>query len=139
MSSTTANADGPAVLVIDDSDIDRETMVSILKDAGFNVHSQPSPIGATKAARDLGVRVVVIDQNLPAMDGSKLASLFRSNPVLRSVRLILVSGFDEASMAELAKKAHADAFIGKSVIHTQLAPAVRRLSVAAAAATPSSK
>jgi len=139
MSSTTTNSDKPAVLVIDDSDIDRETMVSILKDAGFNVHSQPSPIGATKLARDLGVRVVVIDQNLPAMDGSKLASLFRSNPVLRSVRLILVSGFDEASMAELAKKAQADAFIGKSVIHTQLAPAVRRLSVAAAAATPSSK
>lgn len=130
MSSTT-NADGNAVLVIDDSDIDRETMASILTEAGFKVHTQPSPIGATKTARELGVRVVVIDQNLPAMDGSKLALLFRNNPVLRAVRLILVSGQDESTMAELAKKAQADAFITKSEMHTHLAATVRRLNAAA--------
>lgn len=126
--SRTTNPDRAAVLVIDDSDVDRETMASILTDAGFKVHTQPSPIGATKAARDLGVRVVVIDQNLPAMNGNKLAMMFRSNPALRAVRLILVSGYDEAVMLEVAKTAQADAFIGKSVMHTQLAAAVRRLS-----------
>jgi CheY-like chemotaxis protein len=129
--SSRANADGNAVLVIDDSDIDRETMASILTDAGFKVHTQPSPIGATKTARELGVRVVVIDQNLPAMDGSKLALLFRSNPVLRAVRLVLVSGLDETAMAELAKKAQADAFITKSAMHRELAATVRRLNAAA--------
>lgn len=128
VSGTQKSADTAAVLVIDDSDIDRETMASILSDAGFSVHCQPSPIGATKAARQLGVRVVVIDQNLPGMDGSKLALLFRSNPALRGVRLILVSGCDEASMLEVTRLAKADAFVGKSVMHTQLAPTVRRLS-----------
>jgi CheY-like chemotaxis protein len=128
MISTATKAEGTSVLVIDDSDIDRETMVSILTDAGLKVHSLPSPIGATKAARELGVGVVVIDQNLPAMDGGKLALLFRNNPALRAVRVVLVSGYDESIMTEIAKKVHADAFISKSVIHTQLASTVRRLN-----------
>lgn len=133
MSSTT-KAESTSVLVIDDSDIDRETMVSILSDAGLKVHSLPSPIGATKAARELGVGVVVIDQNLPAMDGGKLAMLFRNNPALRAVRVVLVSGYDESIMAEIAKKVHADAFISKSAMHTQLASTVHRLHAAVPAA-----
>jgi DNA-binding NarL/FixJ family response regulator len=95
------------------------------------VHSLPSPIGATKAARELGIGVVVIDQNLPAMDGGKLAMLFRNNPALRTVRVVLVSGYDESIMAEIARKVHADAFISKSAIHTQLASTVRRLNASA--------
>jgi PleD family two-component response regulator len=127
MSSVATNAEGSAVLVIDDSDIDRETMASILTEAGFKVHTQPSPIGATKTARDLGVRVVVIDQNLPAMDGTKLAALFLGNAALRSVRVVLVSGNEDDEMFELAKQAQVDAFVCKRDLHLELVNTVTRL------------
>jgi CheY-like chemotaxis protein len=126
-----AHADGPIVLVIDDSDIDRETMADLLARAGCSVHVLPSPIGATRAARDLGVKVVVIDQNLPAMDGTKLAALFRSNPGMRGIRVVLVSGNDEATMAELARKAQVDAFVSKRSLHKELVSTVRRLATSA--------
>ena len=74
---------------------------------------------------------VIRDKGRRDSRGSKLALLFRNNPVLRAVRLILVSGQDESTMAELAKKAQADAFITKSEMHTHLAATVRRLNAAA--------
>jgi CheY-like chemotaxis protein len=114
--------------VIDDSDVDRDVMAELLIQAGFEVHTLPSPIGATRLARQLNVNVVVIDQNLPAMDGTKLAILFRGNPHLRDIRLVLVSGNDESSMVGLAKKAQADAFVSKQRMHQQLVSVVKRLA-----------
>ncbi len=116
------------VLVIDDSDVDRLTMTDLLEAAGFEVQGLPSPIGATRAARQMKARVVVIDQNLPAMDGSKLAALFRGNASLRDIRLVLVSSSEATTMTEVARQARADAFVSKQTLHTELVRTVRRLA-----------
>jgi PleD family two-component response regulator len=116
-----------AVLVIDDSDIDRQAISDLLSRAGYDVHGLPTPIGATRVARQLNVKVVVIDQNLPAMDGSKLAALFRKNPSMASIRVVLVSGGDEAAMTALAREAEVDAFVSKRSMHDQLVKTIRQL------------
>jgi CheY-like chemotaxis protein len=121
-----AARNGP-VLVIDDSDIDRQVMVELLTNAGFPVHDLPTAIGATRAAREHGSRVIVIDQNLPALNGAKLAALFRSNTNMKDIRVILISSNDEATMAELVREARADAFVSKDRMHSELVPMVRRL------------
>lgn len=115
-----------AILVIDDSDIDRHVIADLLAEAGFPVHELPSPIGATRKARELGVGLVVIDQNLPSLDGSKLATLFR-NAGLADLRVVLVSSSEEATMLEIAKQAKADAFVPKQRMRDELVRTVRRL------------
>jgi CheY-like chemotaxis protein len=117
----------PAVLVIDDSDIDRQAIADLLASAGYEVHGLPTPIGATRVARQLNVRVVIIDQNLPAMDGSKLAALFRKNPSMATIRVVLVSGGDEKAMTALAREAQVDAFVSKRLLHAELLNTIRRL------------
>lgn len=115
-----------SVLVIDDSDIDRQAIADLLALAGFIVYQLPSPIGATRKARDLQVAVVVIDQNLPSLDGSKLAALFR-NAGLSDLRVILTSSSDEISMLEITRRAKADAFVAKQRLREDLVATVRRL------------
>ena len=114
-----------SILVIDDNDIDRAVMVEILEDAGFTVHDLPSPIGATRLAKQEDFAVVVIDQNMPSMDGSKLATLFRGNRSLQHLGLILVSGDDD--VAEVAGKAGAAAFVAKAKLAHELPQVVARL------------
>jgi CheY-like chemotaxis protein len=121
------DARGSNVLVIDDSDIDRHVATELLSAAGYLVRELPSPIGATRVAREFNARVVVIDQNLPALNGSKLAALFRSNPALKDVRLVLISSSDETEMARLVKEAGADAFVSKSRMHADLVSTVKRV------------
>ena len=116
-----------AVLVIDDSDIDRQVIIDMLNTAGYEAHGLPTPIGATRVARQLNVKVVIIDQNLPAMDGSKLAALFRKNPSMGTIRVVLISGADESAMQALARDAQVDAFVSKRVLHDELLKTVRRL------------
>jgi para-nitrobenzyl esterase len=77
----------------------------LLADAGFEVHELPSPIGATRKARQLHVRAVVLDQNLPSLDGTQLAALFRTNAGMQDLRVILVSSSEETQMQEIARQA----------------------------------
>ena len=114
------------VLVIDDSDVDRQVIADILAEAGFTVHQLPSPIGATRTARELQVGLVIIDQNLPSLDGSKLAALFRSAG-FADLRVVLISSADEPSMLEITRKAKADAFVSKQRMREELVSIVRRL------------
>jgi CheY-like chemotaxis protein len=115
-----------SVLVIDDSDIDRQVIADILALAGYTVHQLPSPIGATRKARELQVGLVVIDQNLPSLDGSKLAALFR-NAGLQELRVVLTSSSDELAMLEITKQAKADAFVAKQRLREDLVETVKRL------------
>jgi len=121
-----AKARSRSVLVIDDSDIDRQVIADLLALAGFTVHQLPSPIGATRKARELQVGLVVIDQNLPSLDGSKLAALFR-NAGLSDLRVVLTSSSDELSMLAITKQAKADAFVAKQRLREELVATVRRL------------
>jgi DNA-binding response OmpR family regulator len=118
------------VLVIDDSKLARQSMAYALRDAGFVVHELPSPIGATREIirRDCGF--VVIDIEMPALRGDKLASLFRANPRFAGVVVVLVSSLPEEELQRLASEVGADAFIPKSRLPGELVTALRRLSTA---------
>lgn len=115
-----------SILIIDDSDVDRQVIADVLAEAGFSVHELPSPIGATRKARELQVGVVIIDQNLPSLDGSKLATLFR-NAGLADLKVVLVSSADEMTMLEITRQAKADAFVAKQRLREALVPTVRKL------------
>lgn len=125
-STSQAKPRSRSVLVIDDSDIDRQAIADLLATAGFIVHQLPSPIGATRKARELQVGLVVIDQNLPSLDGNKLAALFR-NAGLSDLRVVLTSSSDELAMLAITKQAKADAFVAKQRMHEDLVLTVRRL------------
>jgi CheY-like chemotaxis protein len=121
----------PVVLVIDDSEVDRAVIIDMLAKGGFDAHGMPTAIGATRIARQLNAKIVVMDQSLPALDGSKLAGLFRQNPSTASIRLVLVSSGEEQAMAAVAREANIDAFVSKRVMHEDLLPTIRRIVAAA--------
>ena len=81
-------------LVIDDDDIARELIVSVLERGGYETFDLPSPIGATQTILDRGIEIVVLDLMMPALSGDKLAKMLRSNPRLRDLTIVLVSSCD---------------------------------------------
>lgn len=116
---------GGKVLVIDDSEIARAELVRVLGDAGMDVVSIPSPIGATRAIVEYGVVVVVIDVVMPSIRGERLAALLRANTRFKSLGVVLVTGERGHEIERLALEADADAIVSKKLLH-ELAPAVRR-------------
>lgn len=112
------------VLVIDDNDAARATMVKLLIGAGLRVVDLPSPIGATRAAAAHEVHAVVIDVYMPGMRGERLGALFRDNPRFRDVGVVLVSAESEPVLHRLLAETGADAVVSKAELD-QLVPAVR--------------
>lgn len=113
------------VLVIDDSDIARAQMVHLLTRAGMKVIDLPSPIGATRTIFENNVTVAVIDLLMPGMRGDRLAALFRGNPRLKHLAVVLVSSERGEDLARASREVGADEVVSKQHLE-DLAPAVFR-------------
>lgn len=74
----------------------------------------PSPIGATRAVLEQAIDIVLIDVQMPSIRGDRLAALFTGNPRFASLGVILVTGGNEAELAELGAVARADAVLSKA-------------------------
>jgi CheY-like chemotaxis protein len=115
------------VLVIDDNELNRNAIVRMLRKAGLSVISSDSAIGATRLVLRGGVSVVVADLNMPAMQGSSLLTVFRRNPRLAHVAVVLLSGVSADELVQAASEVGADAAVSKLDMTTQLLPTVHRL------------
>jgi DNA-binding NarL/FixJ family response regulator len=128
--------DEPAqVLVIDDHQISRNSVIRMLQAAGMSVVGAPSAIGATRLALRRGIQVAVIDLNMPAMRGSSLIQVIRKSPRLAHVGIVLLSGASDEELVTAAGEASADAAVSKLNMKDTLVPAVQKL-IARAARVP---
>jgi CheY-like chemotaxis protein len=107
-------------LVIDDDDIARELLASILKDGGYETFDLPSPIGATQIIFREQIEVVVVDLMMPALSGDKFVRMLRSNPRLKGLIIVLVSSFNVDQVNELAASARPNAVVSKADLRKDL-------------------
>jgi DNA-binding NarL/FixJ family response regulator len=115
------------VLVIDDHQISRNSVIRLLQAAGLTVIGAPSAIGATRLALRRGIQVAVIDLNMPAMRGSSLIQVIRKSPRLANIGIVLLSGASDEELVTAAGEASADAAVSKLTMKDTLVPAVQRL------------
>jgi CheY-like chemotaxis protein len=115
------------VLVIDDTALGRRSVVRLLRRVGISVIATATTIGATRLMLRSRVSVVVADLNMPAMQGSALLRLVRTNPRLAHVALVLLSGVSAQELVTAAREVEADAAISKLEMAATLAPTVQRL------------
>jgi CheY-like chemotaxis protein len=112
-------------LVIDDDDIARELIVSVLEAGGYETIDLPSPIGATQTIIDQRVDVVVLDLMMPALSGDKLAKMLRASPRLKNLVIVLVSSCDLDDLRGVASSVRADAVVSKADIRSKLMSSIR--------------
>jgi two-component system, chemotaxis family, chemotaxis protein CheY len=115
------------VLVIDDHQISRSSVIRLLQAAGLSVVGVSSAIGATRLAIRRGIQVAVIDLNMPAMRGSSLIQVLRKSPRLAHIGIVLLSGASDEELVTAAGEASADAAVSKLNMRDTLVPAVQKL------------
>jgi DNA-binding response OmpR family regulator len=123
-SQPTLQRDKLRVLVIDDDDLAREFLCTVLRRSGFAVFDLPSTIGATVRITRDEIQVVVLDIMMPSIRGDKLATLLRKNSQLAELGVVLVSSCPRSELEQLELDVDADAVVGKDEARTKLADAV---------------
>ena len=121
----------PKTLVIDDDEIARELVVSILRDGGYETFELSSPIGATQMISREKIDILVLDIMMPGLSGDKLARMLRANPRFGRIGIVLVSSCSLAELDELAASVRADAVVLKPEIRQKLLPTLMRVRAAA--------
>lgn len=113
------------VLVVDDSDIARASVTQTLRSAGYDVIERNSPLGASRDVIRHGVSIVVLDVEMPALRGDRLATLLRGNGP--EMTLVLVSSLPEQQLRELGEQVGADGVVPKARATSELVPLLAQL------------
>ena len=115
------------VLVIDDSEITRAAVETLLRASGYAVRTMESPLGATSAIVQHEIDVLVCDLNMPVMSGNRFAEVLRANHRLSHVKLILMTGESGMALEKLGRELRADAVLRKHSLPDQLVPTIDRI------------
>jgi CheY-like chemotaxis protein len=113
-------------LVVDDDDVVRTQLASLLSGANHLVHQLPSAIGVTRAVLQHQIDVVAIDIMMPSLPGDKLAALLRQNPKLKQLGVVLISSRPIEELHQLASEVSADAVVAKADLNVKFVAAVER-------------
>jgi two-component system cell cycle response regulator DivK len=84
----------PLVLVVDDSADTREVYAACLRNAGFRTEQADNGLTAVRKAREMSPAIVVLDYQMPVLDGLEAARRMKADPDTAAIPLILVSSFD---------------------------------------------
>ena len=104
----------PKILVIDDSPSYRQLLEETFQAAGYGVLTAGSGEEGLALAQRARPDLILVDGNLPGIDGATVVRRIRSSSRLRLTPCILLTGLSERSDELLALDSGADAFIRKS-------------------------
>jgi two-component system, chemotaxis family, sensor kinase CheA len=102
------------VLVVDDSLTTRMLERSILESAGYDVDLAVSGEEALERVRDKSYALILVDVEMPGMDGFTFVERIRADAKLRDIPAILVTSLAEPAHRERGRQVGAQGYIVKS-------------------------
>src|SRR5262245_1083460 len=79
------------ILVVDDNEPARYTKARILRDAGYDVIEAATGDGALRLVVEQAPRLILLDVNLPGVDGWEVCRRLKADPATASVAVLQVS------------------------------------------------
>lgn len=116
----------PTLLLIEDNEKNRYLATFLLEERGFKVvHAPDGPRGIV-LAETLRPELIVLDIQLPGMDGHAVARALRNIEHTRSVPIIAVTSFAMVGDREKAMAAGCDGYIEKPIDPATFAEEIAR-------------
>ncbi|MBK7469825.1 MAG: response regulator [Betaproteobacteria bacterium] len=126
----------PFVLVVDDSLTVRKITSRLLSREGFEVGTARDGIDALQMLADQTPDVILLDIEMPRMDGFEFAKTVRSDPRLRAVPIIMITSRTAEKHRARATELGVEVYMGKPFQEEELLRNIRQIVAARAAAVP---
>jgi len=109
------------ILVVDDSSLVRLYYRNVLEKSGFEVEQAVNGIEAIEKVQAQAFNLVIVDVNMPKMDGfSFLRALRRSSPSVATLPVLVISTESSEHDLDDARTAGANCYLVKPVSETNL-------------------
>jgi two-component system, cell cycle response regulator DivK len=116
----------PSVLVVEDNALNLKLIRDVLEHAGFTVLVAASGEAGVDIATRGGVDLVLMDLQLPGIDGMEAMRRIRAHPVSRELPVVAVTAFAMRADREQVSSAGFDGYIEKPISIRALPGVVRR-------------
>jgi signal transduction histidine kinase len=116
-----------AVLIVDDSPSDRALFRTVLTRAGYTVHEVATGRDALAKAREVRPHAIILDVNLPDIDGQAVCRGIRANPEIAGIPVLMLTVRDNESDVLAGLEAGADDYVPKDSDSRIILARVRRL------------
>jgi PAS domain S-box-containing protein len=118
---------GASVLVIDDDSTSREALLELLKEEGYEVFCAAGGEEGLESARKHHPDLLLLDMMMPGIDGVEVIRQIRSEPDLRRIRIIALTGDVTRARLQNVFEAGADRFVAKPFRIPELLDSVRTI------------
>lgn len=115
------------VLIVDDSPVELKLTTRLLNQAGFETSAASSGLHALKLARDVHPDVVILDVNMPQMDGYEICQQLKGDPETHDIPVILYSVRDQVLDVLKGLEVGAEDFITKGVWKEEMVERIKRV------------
>ncbi len=115
------------VMIVDDSLTVRKVTSRLLERQGYEILIAKDGIGALELLRETVPAIMLVDIEMPHMDGFELIRTIRNNPELRHIPVIIISSRTAEKHRELAKELGVNEFMGKPYLEEELIGHIERL------------
>ena len=105
----------PKVLLIEDNEQNRYLATFLLEKHGYAVVSAPDGPAGIELARTVKPSLILLDIQLPVMDGYTVARELRNNPALRDIPIIAVTSYAMVGDREKSLAAGCNGYLEKPI------------------------
>ena len=104
-----------SILVVEDNDLNLKLVRTILQNGGYNVLEAMDAETGIQIARDHHPDMILMDIQLPGMDGFEATRVIKNDPALKDIMVVALTSFAMLADKNKALKAGCDGYITKPI------------------------
>ncbi len=115
------------ILIVEDTEDNRQILRDLLTNAGFDIVEAHDGEAAVDAASEHRPDLILMDIQLPILNGYEAIRRIKANGALRAIPIIAVTSYALSEDKERARAAGCDGYVAKPFSPRQLLATVRDL------------
>jgi two-component system, cell cycle response regulator DivK len=104
-----------SILIVDDNEMNLKLLRWLLEKNGYEVHTAGDAKTARASVRAVHPRLVLMDIQLPDIDGLQLTREFKADPQLRDIPVVAVTSYAMKGDRQKSVDAGCDGYITKPI------------------------
>ena len=117
----------PRILVVDDDDAIRSGLKETLEEKGFKIDVAADGFEAGVLAIQNEPSLIILDLKMQGLDGFSACKLIRTNPMLKDIKIIVLTGYPSKDNVEKMLKLGANKCLAKPVDRADLLKEIQDL------------
>jgi two-component system cell cycle response regulator DivK len=122
---------GELILVVDDNAANLKLARVLLRAEGYDARTAPDAEQALRMLETLSPRLILMDIQLPGMDGLELTRLLKANEATQHIIILALTAYAMKGDEEKARAAGCDGYISKPIDTIRLPKVIQEFLVAA--------